>query len=532
MTDAATKIVKRLGELKSLRSQHEDVWRRCFRYTYPVRGSGFYGETMTAEQAQQERNDLCDSTATEAVRNLASNIMSGLTPSNSLWFELDAGQESDQERRWLDNAARFIWENIHASNFDADAYEGTIDGICAGWFVLFIDEKDEGGYSFAQWPIAECYLASTRTDGYNDTLYRAFKLTAEQAIAFYGKENLSDDLVKTAEKRPDDYFEFVQAIYPRGTYVVNAKSSKNMKFASCHVEVKSQKLVRESGYHEQPFVAPRWMKVPQSAYAMGPVSDALPDVATVNEMRRMELANLDMQLCGMYVAEDDGVLNPRTIKIGPRKIIVANSVESIKELKTSSNFDVAIVSEERIQAQIRKILLADQLQPQDGPAMTATEVHARIQMIRQLLGPIYGRLQAEYLQPLIDRCFGIALRAGVLGPVPESLANRDYTIKYTSPLARAQKLEEVAAIDQYVAGLVEVATATQDASVLDNVDLDEAARYRGEALGVPSSVIPDRDAVAEKRAQRAEQQQAAMEQAQAMQLQQTAGEAVIKKATA
>jgi hypothetical protein len=67
--------------------------------------------------------------------------------------------------------------------------------------------------------------------------------------------------------------------------------------------------------------------------------------------------------------------------------------------------------QDKLQAQIRKILMADQLQAQDGPAMTATEVHVRVNLIRQLLGPIYARLQAEYLQPLIERCFGLAYRA-------------------------------------------------------------------------------------------------------------------------
>jgi hypothetical protein len=119
----------------------------------------------------------------------------------------------------------------------------------------------------------------------------------------------------------------------------------------------------------------------------------------------------------MWIAEDDGVLNPRTVKVGPRRIIV-NSTESMKPLLTGADFNVAFTAEERLQASIRKIMMADQLQPQDGPAMTATEVHVRVALIRQLLGPVYGRFQAEYLQPLVERCFGIAFRAGVFLPPP------------------------------------------------------------------------------------------------------------------
>jgi len=166
--------------------------------------------------------------------------------------------------------------------------------------------------------------------------------------------------------------------------------------------------------------------------------------------------------------------------------------------------------------------------------MTATEVHVRVNLIRQLLGPVYGRLQTEYLQPLIERCFGIAMRAGILGQPPASLANRPYTVRYLSPLARAQKLEEVTAIDQYVAGCAAAAQAQvaagQEPDAMDNVDLDAAARFRGEALGVPSSVIrteADRDKV---RQQRAEAKQAALEQQQQMAMQQAVTQAAVKQA--
>ena len=102
----------------------------------------------------------------------------------------------------------------------------------------------------------------------------------------------------------------------------------------------------------------------------------------------MEKAAQDLAIAGMWIAEDDGVLNPRTVKVGPRRIIVANSVDSMKPLLTGADFNVAFTAEERLQASIRKIMMADQLQPQDGPAMTATEVHVRVALIRQLLGPV------------------------------------------------------------------------------------------------------------------------------------------------
>ena len=168
--------------------------------------------------------------------------------------------------------------------------------------------------------------------------------------------------------------------------------------------------------------------------------------------------------------------------------------------------------------------------------MTATEVHVRVGLIRQLLGPVYGRLQAEYLQALIERCFGLAYRAGVFSTPPQSLAGREFTVRYISPLAKAQQLEEVSAIDQYVQGCAVAAQIQAAAGVqpdaLDNVDLDEAARFRGEALGVPSKVIRGKADVEQLREQRQQAQQEAQQQAMQQQMQMAAGEQMVQQAGA
>lgn len=287
--------------------------------------------------------------------------------------------------------------------------------------------------------------------------------------------------------------------------------ARNLPFASMQIEVAGKRIVRESGYHEFPVCVPRWMKIPGAAYGIGPVYDALPAIKELNEWLRMEKAAGDLAISGMWIAEDDGVLNPRTVKVGPRKIIAANSTDSMKPLLTGADFKVAFTSEERLEAQIRKVLMADQLQPQDGPAMTATEVHVRVALIRQLLGPVYGRFQAEYLQVLVERCFGIALRAGVFPPMPDSLAGATFNVRYISPLARAQKLEGVTAIERLSANVAQLMQL--DPSIADNIDPDAAVRTIADALGIPADVLRTSEAVSELRKQRQEAQAAAQQQA-------------------
>jgi hypothetical protein len=534
-------VCRRLNALKALRMPNDQTWRECFDYTYPLRGSGFNSSDLDARTGQQRKAQLLDGTGTDSARILASGIVSGSTPANALWFKMAVPHATDEEAAWLDESSETLWTNIHAGTFDAAAFECAIDYVCAGWFALYVDEdRENGGFIFEQWPLSQCYCATTKPGGAIDTIYREYDLTAEQAVAKFGAANLSDQTNKLAKEKPDELVCFVHAIYPRTTYVADARLAKNLPIASCHVEVKAKKLVRESGYHEMPVIVPRWMLLPKSVYAVGPTFDALPDLKTLNQIVFDELANADIAIAGMWIAEDDGVLNPRTVKLGPRKIIVANSVDSMKPLETGADFNIAFTEKAQLQKAIRKIFMADQLEPQDGPVKTATEIHVRVELIRQLLGPTYGRMQAEYLRPFLTRCFGIAFRAslrmwavgmqGIFNPPPESLRGREFTAKFISPLARAQSLEEVSAMDRQEATLINQAQVKTD--VLDTYDWDQASRERGRLLGVPAKLIRSADDVEALRQQRSQQQQQAQAAAAMQQAAATAVPKIIEKAAA
>lgn len=540
MSDTAAQIIRRLGSMKSERAVHEHVWRACLDATYPELSDGLSGDSIDAGSAQTKRAESMDSTAADGVRMLASQVMGGMTPANAVWPAFDVGDETDEEQRWLDHAAERVWEAIHGANYDAAKFEALLYVMCAGWMVLFIDE-DGDRLTFQQFPIGQCYLAASRQGGRIDTLYREFRLSAEQAVAQYGDE-LSQAVRDAAEKEPGKSFAFVHAIYPRTAYTPGSKLPRNLPFASCHVEMASKKLVRESGYHEQPFVAPRWSQIPGSPYATGPVSQALPTIRRLNELLKLESVALARAAAGVYVAADDGVLNPRTVRVRGGTVIVANSIDSIKELPTGADFNVTFTKAEQMRAEIRRVLMADQLQPQDGPAMTATEVHVRVALIRQLLGPLYGRFQAEDLAPTVERVFGLLYRrgrpelGGRPGPVaiddaPESLDQTTYRVRFNNPLAKAQKLEEVSAIERTV--MLAGAMAQQGkAEVLDLIDGDQGLRIAAEGLGAPSKLLRDDKALKAFRDQRAESQQQAAQAAQQQEFQTMAVGAALKQPAA
>jgi hypothetical protein len=540
MADLAERILRRWGQMDGEFTRHSPVWRACFELTFPERGDGLDGDQIDAEKAQSRKAAMLDSTASDAARLLTSSITSGMTPANSVWFGLDVGDETDEERRWLDQVAEAVWEAIHGSNFDAAKFEAVLDSVCAGWFVLYID--DEGDVlRFHEWPLSQCRIAASVDGGRIDTVYRKYKLSAEQAVKAYG-DAVSQKVKDAARDKPDQCFEFIHAIEPRTKYAPGARMARNLPISSVHLECETKGIVRESGYHELPVVVPRWMQLPNSAYAIGPVSNALPTIRELNELLRLEKSALSRAAAGVYVAEDDGVLNPRTVKVRGGMVIMANSVNSIKELPSGADFNITFSKADQMRAEIRRLLMADQLQPQDGPAMTATEVHVRVALIRQLLGPLFGRFQAEDLAPTIERVFGLMYRrgrpelGGSLGQVllddpPASLEGETFRVRYQSPLARAQKLEDVSAMQQLVAIAQGLAVAGK-AGALDLLDEDQVMRLSSDGLGAPNKALRDEKAVEAFRKAAVEKQAADAQAAQQQGIQTMAAEAAFNRAAA
>ena len=167
-----------------------------------------------------------------------------------------------------------------------------------------------------------------------------------------------------------------------------------------------------------------------------------------------------------------------------------------------------------LQASIRKQMLADQIAPVSKSYMTAQEIIARQDTIRSLLGPLFGRLESEYLRPLLERVFGLMYRAGQFEEVPDSLLQIEFKPTFTGPHARAQKMERANVIMNYVQQLSNLAQI--DPSVLDTIDMTKVAMRYGYLTGVEEDLLRTKQEIDDIRRKRAEAQQAQQQALAAM----------------
>jgi len=134
--------------------------------------------------------------------------------------------------------------------------------------------------------------------------------------------------------------------------------------------------------------------------------------------------------------------------------------------------------------------------------MTATEWMGRQEEKLRLLGPNLGRIQSEFLSPLIKRRFSMLLRSNQLPPPPLEIRGMAVDIDYVSPLARAQMAGEAQAVGRLYENLA--AMAQLEPSIIDNVDHDQAVQVLGRGWAVPAKMMRGADQVKDLRARRAE----------------------------
>ena len=516
-------IRKRLDKLEADRGTWESHWQEILDYVMPRKAE----ITFLRSRGEKRTEVLFDSTAITANNLLAASLQGTLTSPSLPWFSLKLRDDDANKIRdvqiWLEDTARRMYAVFNESNFNTEVHEMYLDLCSVGTSAIFVEEANEGflqgGLHFNTLHIAEYFIQENST-GRVDTLYRKYKMTARQAVQEFGEDNVGTKIKEAVKAKPDTQFNFIHAVEPTPDYErsVGMKSKTKLPFHSCHVCFEDKMVVRTGGYNEFPYLVPRWSKATGEIFGRSPSYNALPDIKTLNKAVEIGLKAWAKAIDPPLLVTDDGVIG--RVRMTPGGITVVRSDTAIKPLQIGSNWQITDLKENQLRTAIRQAYYSDQLQLQEGPQMTATEVQVRYELMQRLLGPTLGRFQTEFLNPLIERVFGIMLRSDALTPRPSEMEGMSMDIEYVGPLARSQRMEEAIAVERLYQLAMQVVQV--DPTVMDVIDHEQAIRMRATLLGVPKTVLRGEDEVAEIREQRAAAQQQAQEQAMAQQQADTA----------
>jgi hypothetical protein len=247
--------------------------------------------------------------------------------------------------------------------------------------------------------------------------------------------------------------------------------------------------------------------------------NSLPDVKVLNKMVEVGLKAAQKQVDPPLLVPDDSSYLP--IKTSPGSLIYyrSGSRDTITPLNIGANNPLGLNMEEQRRKAISQTFHVDQLLVTENRNMTATEVAQRSEEKMRILGPTLGRLQVELLNPTVIRVFNIMLRNNLFKPAPEVLIDQEIDVEYVSPMALAQKGQELSSI---IRGLEIFGSIGQVAPVTDYIDPKGLVKEIIKILGIPAKVIRSDAQVQEITEQKQAAQQQQMEMMNAVQESQVA----------
>ncbi len=507
-------VKMRYDALHSVRRTVEEHWQLIERFVVPGRGK-FFQDERSEHELTWRRRELYDSTAPMACQSLAASIHGSLTSPATKWFDLrfrnPLARDQQEAKEWLEDCSDRMFKALQDSNFNLEASEAYLDLTSFGTTVLIeepINEAVYEGIEFQTALIRSCFF-EMNFDRSVRNFYRRLELTASQMIDKWGYEGVPERIRQQYAQagEVDRKYTIIFCIYQRdenlrnNTQTLLAPDQRPYGWMYVMHDDATQ-IGNEGGYYEQPAFVTRWRMMSGSAWGYSPAMLALPDILSLNEMVRLILRAGEKVIDPPTITSERGLLGD--LDLEPGGLSVVRDVEQIRPYESGARFDVSELQKENLQRSIRQVFHVDQLELKESPAMTATEVRVRYELMQRLLGPTLGRLQNDFLDPLIMRTFSIMLRGGALAPPPDSARDEQgiLDIEYTGPLAKAQKMAEVEGMERWVGSIVALAEVFPD--LRDLVDADDYGRNLAEVLGVPSDNVKDPAKVARIRRARAQ----------------------------
>ena len=516
------KIVNNLGRLKSERSNIDSIWDYIDNYVVPFR-SDIYNEGETENSVDWRNRTLYDATAADANETLSSVIHGSITSTSVKFFSMQFRQEMLNEEEeavaWIQECEDIVFQTLQDSNFDVESSEFYIDLTSYGTAII-IEEGgnpiDFDGVDFFCAPIAECYFDQDHK-GNIVNFYRELDWTPIQIIEKFGEENVPQTIIDRKD-HSDVKIKVVFSIYKRdgkrdATKEV-APEDRQFGFKYVIIADKAQ-LGKTGGYYEMPAFVARWRKTSRSKWGFSPAFIALSDILSLNQVVEDTFEALGKVIDPATLTTERGLISD--LDLGRAGLTVVKDIDDIKSYESKARFDVGELKIDRLQMSINRAFKIDKIQMKENVEMTAEEFRGRWEMLHRMLGPTAGRLQNDFLDPLLERTFNMLYRANKLPEMPQIVKDNEgvMNIEYVGPMARAQKKIVVQSILEWLGSIGQVAEAFPE--VMDIPDMDKITRDTGILSGVPIKYMKNAGDVKKLRDQRQAKatEAAATEQAKA-----------------
>lgn len=482
---AALRTLARFERAKILRAPFEPAMQECYDYALPTRQSLFGGAP-----GQNRMTKIYDETAVVGTQEFASRIQSGLMPPFTRWANLEAGSDVPEDEKAevteaLEGVTKYMFELIAESNLTDEIGEALQD-LAVGTGFLEIEEGDLTQPIVAKaLPIPRVWI-DTGPDDRIDTFFREHHFRLSQARIKWPRARIPASMTSAYEAalkgEADPEVCFLECIR-RDYESLNEEVWIREVLSPEHKGMLFVETMRGEG--SCPIIGFRWAKMAGESWGRGPLQLAMPAIKTLNLTVELILENAEMAIAGLFTVEDDGVVNPDTISLVPGTLIpVAPGSAGLKAVGAAGNFDVAQLVLGDMRANVKKALFNDSLDTPGKTPRSATEVAQRQAELARAIGSSFARLMHELVGPVVQRIVYL-LKKQKRFELPDQ-GGKIKRVRSTSPLARAQKMQDVSAFGEFV-GLQMQLFGPQMVNL--TVDAQASGDWLAEQMDIPKKLL-------------------------------------------
>lgn len=503
--------------MEAERAPLEAVFRDVERFFDPGAAGGFGGSSnLTGVE-----NYNFDATGMKMLNRFSSAFGAITTPKKERWHGATVIDRElarlPEVQRWCEHAVDRIFACRYAAHAAAGvAYSQDRRQLGSyGTGPLWIDEWRGRGLFYKALQLSETYI-DLDFRGMVDTVHRKFELSARQAKAQFGEDNLPPKVRKALEqeKTCGETFQFLHVVRPNERIETGRLDWRGKPISSRYIAIDEAWLIRKGGYRTMPIPVSRNTVSPGRKYGNSPGQTVIGTQRGLNEIARTILRAGHKAVDPPLAFYDDGDISKLVTRPGGLNpgLINGDGQMLVRPIEQGGNLmigrdiqaDERAVVDDEFLGQFYKMLTAESVQ---RSAAAVFEIAAEKALLAQDFAEHY---ESEKLGVGFERELDVLLEAGQIDDMPPVMieAGARPIVVMTNPLARMARSGEAAGWSRLVEVVVQAASAGRP-DALDRLNFDEAIPGVAQVLGVRSSWIHTDEELAELRRARAEKEQAA-----------------------
>lgn len=470
------KYHKRFTVAKRLKSGVESRLKEAYRYALPSADVDNFNNNNFNEMPE-----VFNDTPITALQKFANRTQQQLTPSWKTWAMLKAGSDIPEEDKEaanlkLEEVTEVIFDHIHHSNFMTASHESHMDlGISTGCLICEEGDGIQSSLKFRSIPMMEMVPEKDAKSNWAE-----IKVEVGTIIEMYPSAKLNETLNKMLKDEPLKEVDLIEGVI---------FDHRTRKYNHILLHPKEADVLMDNVVESSPFITYREQVSAGKAMGFGRILQILPTILKLNAMSYYEDCAVIAAATGSYTMRDDGVLNPDNIRISdPFSLLLVDSNDnanpSIRPLEVSARFDVTDVKIKQMEDNINQVMESKSFgNIEETPVRTATEMSIRNSELLKNSQASTGRLQTEFLERILARIVYVLGQAGKIPPL--KVNGKEITIKFTSPAARIQDAEELAALQEFRMYTQEMPPEV----VAAKFKVEEMPAFVAERTGLPASLM-------------------------------------------